>query len=79
MKHKRRRPKHQRAGCLYCKPHKDERIEDPPAQEKRAAQPDGENPSWEEIKQEVDGALGRAAYEASWPESEELWRLWEAE
>jgi hypothetical protein len=23
--HKRRRPKHQRAGCLYCKPHKDER------------------------------------------------------
>jgi hypothetical protein len=25
MHHKRRRPKHQRAGCLYCKPHKDER------------------------------------------------------
>ena len=23
--HKRRRPKHQRNGCLYCKPHKDER------------------------------------------------------
>lgn len=23
--HKRGRPKHQRAGCLYCKPHKDER------------------------------------------------------
>jgi hypothetical protein len=23
--HKRRRPKHQRAGCLWCKPHKDER------------------------------------------------------
>ena len=23
--HKRRRPKHQRAGCLMCKPHKDER------------------------------------------------------
>lgn len=23
--HKRRRPKHQRAGCLICKPHKDER------------------------------------------------------
>jgi hypothetical protein len=23
--HKRRRPKHQRAGCLFCKPHKDER------------------------------------------------------
>lgn len=23
--HKRRRPKHQRAGCLHCKPHKDER------------------------------------------------------
>lgn len=23
MNHKRRRPKHQRAGCLMCKPHKD--------------------------------------------------------
>lgn len=23
--HKRRRPKHQRGGCLYCKPWKDER------------------------------------------------------
>jgi hypothetical protein len=23
--HKRKRPKHQRAGCLMCKPHKDER------------------------------------------------------
>lgn len=23
--HKRRKPKHQRAGCLLCKPHKDER------------------------------------------------------
>jgi hypothetical protein len=22
--HKRRRPKHQRAGCLWCKPHKHE-------------------------------------------------------
>lgn len=26
MNHKRRRPKHQRAGCLLCKPHKDERL-----------------------------------------------------
>lgn len=25
MNHKRRRPKHQRAGCLMCKPWKDER------------------------------------------------------
>jgi hypothetical protein len=25
MHHKRRRPKHRRAGCLWCKPHKDER------------------------------------------------------
>lgn len=24
--HKRGRPKHQRAGCLMCKPHKDERA-----------------------------------------------------
>lgn len=25
MNHKRRRPKHQRGGCLMCKPQKDER------------------------------------------------------
>jgi len=24
--HKRKRPKHQRAGCLMCKPQKDERV-----------------------------------------------------
>ena len=24
--HKRGRPKHQRNGCLLCKPHKDERV-----------------------------------------------------
>lgn len=24
--HKRKRPKHRRAGCLMCKPHKDERV-----------------------------------------------------
>jgi hypothetical protein len=23
--HKRKRPKHLRSGCLFCKPHKDER------------------------------------------------------
>jgi hypothetical protein len=27
--HKRRRPKHQRAGCLLCKSHKDEREAKP--------------------------------------------------
>lgn len=26
MNHKRKKPKHQRAGCLMCKPHKDERV-----------------------------------------------------
>lgn len=26
MNHKRKRPKHQRAGCIFCKPHKDERA-----------------------------------------------------
>lgn len=26
MHHKRKRPKHQRAGCLMCKPWKDERV-----------------------------------------------------
>lgn len=24
--HKRKRPKHRRAGCIFCKPHKDERL-----------------------------------------------------
>ena len=26
--HKRGKPKHQRAGCLYCKPHKDNGVTD---------------------------------------------------
>jgi hypothetical protein len=26
--HKRKKPKHQRAGCLYCKPHKDNGVND---------------------------------------------------
>jgi hypothetical protein len=26
MNHKRKKPKHQRAGCLMCKPQKDERV-----------------------------------------------------
>lgn len=33
--HKRRRPKHQRAGCLMCKPHKDERM--PKAKQEKPA------------------------------------------
>jgi hypothetical protein len=28
--HKRKRPKHQRAGCLLCKPYKDERVKKAP-------------------------------------------------
>lgn len=28
--HKRKRPKHQRAGCLLCKPQKDERAKKKP-------------------------------------------------
>ncbi len=30
MNHKRRRPKHQRSGCLLCKGHKDERTKKKP-------------------------------------------------
>jgi len=26
VNHKRKRPKHQRSGCIMCKPHKDERV-----------------------------------------------------
>jgi len=29
--HKRKRPKHQRGGCLFCKPQKDERGSSEPA------------------------------------------------
>ncbi len=37
--HKRRRPKHQRAGCLMCKTHKDERArKEPPTSAKRRMQ-----------------------------------------
>jgi hypothetical protein len=42
--HKRRRPKHQRNGCLFCKGHKDERGKGSPSREKpsvrRRLQPD---------------------------------------
>lgn len=37
MHHKRRRPKHRRAGCLYCKPWKDERRGAAPDREPRSA------------------------------------------
>jgi hypothetical protein len=32
--HKRKRPKHQRAGCLHCKSWKDERVKGKPEAEK---------------------------------------------
>lgn len=40
--HKRRRPKHRRAGCLLCKPHKVQgnRLKAEPIQERRARQRD---------------------------------------
>lgn len=34
--HKRRRPKHQRAGCILCKPYKDERGKGKPDRQKPA-------------------------------------------
>lgn len=37
MNHKRRRPKHQRCGCLVCKPHKDEREKKKPRQRRALA------------------------------------------
>lgn len=43
MNHKRKRPKHQRGGCIFCKPHKDERrTKEPPANERRKLQKDGD-------------------------------------
>lgn len=34
MNHKRKRPKHQRSGCLMCKSHKDERMKKKPRSKK---------------------------------------------
>lgn len=43
MNHKRKRPKHQRNGCLLCKPQKDERGAKPvKASVARKLQPDGD-------------------------------------
>jgi hypothetical protein len=41
--HKRRRPKHQRAGCIFCKPWKDERnAEDEKPSVRRKIQKDSD-------------------------------------
>lgn len=37
MNHKRKRPKHRRAGCLMCKPHKDERAPKKPRSKRARA------------------------------------------
>jgi len=37
MHHKRRRPKKQRAGCLFCKPHKGNGMKCPPRGKRSAA------------------------------------------
>jgi hypothetical protein len=34
VNHKRKKPKHQRAGCIFCKPWKDERAKGKAKQEK---------------------------------------------
>jgi len=38
--HKRKKPKSGRAGCLLCKPHKRQGVDNPIVQEKRARQDD---------------------------------------
>lgn len=47
MNHKRRRPKHQRSGCLFCKSYKDERGKGKPDREpipvRRKLQTDGDD------------------------------------
>lgn len=47
MNHKRGRPKSKRAGCLFCKPHKDERVRKRP-RSKRARAELAENP-WDNV------------------------------
>jgi hypothetical protein len=37
MHHKRKRPKHQRSGCLWCSPHKDERRKKAPRSKRARA------------------------------------------
>jgi hypothetical protein len=57
MNHKRNRPKHQRAGCLMCKPHKDERLpksKNRLASERRKLQPEGGNCTFEEAGKAYD-------------------------
>ena len=44
MNHKRRRPKHQRAGCLLCKPHKLTGKDKPSVQRQATATDIGEEP-----------------------------------
>ncbi len=59
MNHKRRRPKHQRAGCLWCKPYKDERREKTaqPGDTRRLLVPvDPADPEWEPV--ESDEGIG---------------------
>lgn len=60
--HKRKRPKHQRAGCLQCKPHKDERGpgEQKPSVRRRMPERsapalfggtwDPDDPSWQDLE-----------------------------
>ncbi len=38
MHHKRKRPKHQRSGCLLCKPQKDERRKKEPRSKRARAE-----------------------------------------
>lgn len=61
--HKRRRPKHQRAGCLLCKPWKDERgaTRAKPGGYYRGSDPafrapeiDADGDSWDQIRREVE-------------------------
>lgn len=55
--HKRRKPKHQRAGCLMCKPHKDERGKNGKKAENRQARRLREDPVPKLVNVEVDRML----------------------
>lgn len=56
MNHKRKRPKHQRHGCLMCKPWKDEReAKAAPTNTERRLQADGDNDiTMEQARAEVN-------------------------
>ncbi len=63
--HKRRRPKHQRNGCLYCKPHKDNHAKNKEHASVARVLQDNVDDLWEPTVISSGGALTVEMIEAS--------------